>query len=49
LYIHLFSDAEREDAGKYAINVANESGSCNIPLKVKVVGKFNTLQTQGHF
>ncbi|CAF1068172.1 unnamed protein product, partial [Rotaria sordida] len=29
-------DVEREDAGKYVINVANESGSCNVPLKVKV-------------
>ncbi|CAF0733752.1 unnamed protein product [Adineta steineri] len=26
-------DTEREDAGKYAINVANDSGSCNVPLK----------------
>ncbi len=34
---HSFSDIERDDAGKYSINVANDSGSCNIPLKVKVV------------
>jgi hypothetical protein len=32
-----FSDVDRDDAGKYAINVANDSGSCNVPLKVKVV------------
>ncbi|CAF1271535.1 unnamed protein product [Adineta steineri] len=30
-------DTEREDAGKYAINVANDSGSCNVPLKVKII------------
>lgn len=30
-------DIERDDAGKYSINVANNSGSCNVPLKVKVV------------
>ncbi|CAF1688786.1 unnamed protein product, partial [Adineta ricciae] len=30
-------DAERDDAGKYAISVANDSGSCSIPLKVKVI------------
>ncbi|CAF4189098.1 unnamed protein product [Rotaria sp. Silwood2] len=30
-------DIERDDAGKYLINVANESGSCNVPLKVKVI------------
>ncbi|CAF1001342.1 unnamed protein product [Adineta steineri] len=28
---------EREDAGTYAINVANDSGSCNVPLKVKII------------
>jgi hypothetical protein len=37
LYNYLFSDAERDDAGKYSINVGNDSGSCNIPLKVKVL------------
>ncbi|CAF0734578.1 unnamed protein product [Adineta steineri] len=30
-------DTERRDAGKYAINVANDSGLCNVPLKVKVI------------
>ncbi|CAF1142161.1 unnamed protein product [Rotaria sordida] len=30
-------DVERDDTGKYIINVANDSGSCNIPLKVKVL------------
>jgi len=30
-------DVERDDAGKYSINVANDSGSCNVPLKVKVI------------
>ncbi|CAF4536552.1 unnamed protein product [Rotaria sp. Silwood1] len=30
-------DVERDDTGKYLINVANESGSCNVPLKVKVI------------
>ncbi|CAM4765861.1 unnamed protein product [Rotaria magnacalcarata] len=29
-------DVERDDSGKYVINVANDSGSCNVPLKVKV-------------
>ncbi|CAF4372867.1 unnamed protein product, partial [Rotaria sp. Silwood2] len=28
------SKVARDDADKYAINVANDSGSCNIPLKV---------------
>jgi hypothetical protein len=37
LSYHRFSDIDRDDAGKYAINVANDAGSCNIPLKVKVV------------
>ena len=32
-----FSEVERDDAGKYSINVANDSGSCNVPLKVKVI------------
>jgi hypothetical protein len=41
IHIHLLSDIEREDAGKYAINVANDSGSCNVPLKVKVIGTIN--------
>lgn len=36
--IFVIADVERDDAGKYAINVANDSGSCNIPLKVKVMG-----------
>jgi len=31
------SDIERDDAGKYSINVANDAGSCNIPLKLKVM------------
>ncbi|CAF0741448.1 unnamed protein product, partial [Didymodactylos carnosus] len=31
-------DVEREDAGKYVINVANDSGSVNVPMKVKVTG-----------
>jgi hypothetical protein len=34
-------DADRDDAGKYGINVANDSGSCNIPLKVKVIGRIS--------
>lgn len=29
-------DAERDDAGKYGINIANDAGSCTVPLKVKV-------------
>ncbi|CAF1001234.1 unnamed protein product [Adineta steineri] len=28
---------ERGDAGKYAISVTNNSGSCNAPLKVKII------------
>jgi hypothetical protein len=32
-------DVERDDTGRYAINVANDSGSCTIPMKVKVIGK----------
>jgi hypothetical protein len=40
-YMHSLSDTERDDAGKYSINVANDSGSCNVPLKVKVIGKIN--------
>ncbi len=43
IHIHLFSDIERDDAGKYAINVANDSGSCNVPLKVKVIGTINQI------
>ncbi|CAF1402962.1 unnamed protein product, partial [Adineta steineri] len=30
-------DIERNDGGKYSLNIANDSGSCNVPLKVKVV------------
>ena len=35
-------DTERDDSGKYTINVANDSGACNIPLKVKVVGQYRS-------
>ncbi len=28
---------DRDDSGKYSINVANDAGSCNIPVKVKVI------------
>lgn len=37
-------DTERDDAGKYVINVANDSGSCNVPLKVKVVGQYRNIE-----
>jgi len=36
-YNYLISDVERDDAGKYSINVANDAGSCTVPLKVKVI------------
>ncbi|CAF0817484.1 unnamed protein product, partial [Didymodactylos carnosus] len=29
-------DVDRDDTGKYVINVANDSGSINVPMKVKV-------------